>query len=301
MEKKRRQMKRLKKIIIAMYVGTFLLLFPSLLGGLSGLFCWLFFVSIMLLFLVLIPMIYLTSKFTVKAYDQMWEDFKKATIEQGLEPLKDSPPEISAILKKSSGKSSYDRYPIFGTKQEIWGRTVWTWFWKYLGNEKKDNQGSAGYEYLVAMTRVPGLKGWINVRHEGPFNFGILGNDIDFEDPDFSEMFHVGASSKRLAFDFFHPRMMEFWKEYGKYEMKIKDEWIFIFKSEQGWNIFRETFWGCHYDIKPLIEFQEQGVLFLEEVIERIPNYLMGGDKIEAVEFEDEFRADVEQGEILEL
>jgi hypothetical protein len=55
------------------------------------------------------------------------------------------------------------------------------------------------------------------------------------------------------------------------------------------------------YSVKPLLDFHQYGVDFLKEVVDLIPNYVKGKEKVEAVEFVDGYRDDIDSSEILEL
>jgi hypothetical protein len=297
-----RKRKRFFKIsLTVLMILTVVLLILSLFGGQGGILC--FFVFYLLpIFLpagLVLSLLYFQNFNHLKKYNSMWDEFRQATIAQGLEPKKDAPGEIFNILKNSSLASYEVRYPIFGTKQKILGRTFWTFLWKSM-YVKKDNQPS-GREYLVALTKIPNLKGWITLRNESILDMEIIKKDIDFEDPEFSDKYYVKASSKRAAFDFFHPRMMELWKRHPFYVLNVQKGWVVIFKSIYTDNILPLGMLNSTYYVKPLLDFHGHGVSFLEQVVDLIPNYVKGKEKVEAVEFEDDPMEDVEFSEIIEL
>lgn len=302
MEKKREQIRRLKLILIITSIVSFLLIFPSFLGGPGGAVCYLLLIfgPFIFPFLVVFLLLYFQMKNTVKGYDRMWEEFKARTFDQGLEPLKEGTPKFKELLDRCSRRDCFTRYPVFGTRQDIWGREVWTWLWRSEGSSDNKNERAA-VEYLVAMTFIQNFKGWITLRKENILDLGILVKDIQFEDPDFNDEFYVMASSKKVAYDLFHPRMMEFWKRKGNFGMEIRDGWLMLFRSVSKSDIFGESFIGFHYDVSPLLEFQIAAVEFMEEFIDMIPGYVKGNERFEAIEMKNGYRADMEHDEILEL
>ena len=66
----------------------------------------------------------------------------------------------------------------------------------------------------------------IRPERPGALNAG----DIDFEDAEFSDMFHVTSKRKRFAYDLLHPRMIELLKRYtaGRIEITVADRCILI-------------------------------------------------------------------------
>lgn len=271
-------------------------------GGPGGAVCYmlLIFGPFILPLLAVGILTYFQMKNMVRGYDQMWEEFKARTSEQGLEPLKEGSPMFKELLDRCSRKDSFSRYPVFGTKQDIWGREVWTWLWRSEGSSNNKNQ-QPGLEYLVAMTFLQNFKGWITLRKESFLDLGILVKDIQFEDPDFNDEFYVMASSKKVAYDLFHPRMMEFWKRKGNFDMEIRDGWLKLFRSVSKTKIFQESIFGFNYDVAPLLEFQTAAVEFMEEFIDMIPGYVKGNERFEAIEMKNGYRANMDHDEVLEL
>jgi hypothetical protein len=302
MELKRKRLKGLKRGIIITSVLSVILLPISLLGGLGGALCYivLIFGTIFFPIILVQSLLYLQMKNQIKGYDRMWEEFRAVTIEQGLEPVRDSPQHISEVLNKCATKDHFIRYAIFGTKQDIWGRVVWTWFWKALDHHGSGDDHIPTHEYLVAMTHLQNIKGWVTVRRESHLG-GTLFEDIDFEDPVFSRKFFVKASSKKLAYDFFHPRMMDLWKKKCEYRFEIRDGWLILFDTVSKNRIFQESIAGFTYDVSHLTKFQEKSVEFMEEIIDLIPNYMKGHERFEAIEMKDGIRSDVVHDGVLEL
>ena len=56
-----------------------------------------------------------------------------------------------------------------------------------------------------------------------------LKNDIDFEDQKFSDLFFVRAKPEKFGYDFFTPRMMEFFLKYHRSNLVVKGNVIMLY------------------------------------------------------------------------
>jgi hypothetical protein len=79
--------------------------------------------------------------------------------------------------------------------------------------EVKSKDSTSTYRRTMLLVRLDVDLGVIEMRPENwgdklssAFGFG----DIDFESAAFSSRYHVAAENKKLAYDLFHPRMIEF-------------------------------------------------------------------------------------------
>ncbi len=82
----------------------------------------------------------------------------------------------------------------------------------YSTNSKGHRQTHHHHRSFVALRHDVDL-GQVDLRPEGLFDklkaaFGF--DDIDFESSEFSSRFHVKASDRKLAYDIFHPPMIEY-------------------------------------------------------------------------------------------
>ena len=79
---------------------------------------------------------------------------------------------------------------------------------------------------FVAVRPALALPEDLTVRAEGILDRigAFMGlDDIDFESSEFSKRFHVKCSDRRLAFDLFDPRMMEFFLQSGPPRVQARD------------------------------------------------------------------------------
>lgn len=103
---------------------------------------------------------------------------------------------------------------------ELWGERVVFQMGDYRysitrSTGKSSTTQTYKISYIVAMMPFPTPD--VTIRPEGVLDSiaGALGfDDIDFEDAEFSRLFHVRGPDRRFAYDLCHPRMIEYLKEH---------------------------------------------------------------------------------------
>lgn len=102
-----------------------------------------------------------------------------------------------------AGHSHY----VFDLFEGAWaGRAAAVFGYHYATGSGKD---TIHHYRTVAVLRLERAFPELRIAPEGWFG-GWAGGDIDFESAEFSRRFHVASSDKRFAYDFCHPRLMEY-------------------------------------------------------------------------------------------
>ena len=103
--------------------------------------------------------------------------------------------------------------------------------------EVKSKDSSTSYRRTMLLVRLDVYLGEIEVRPEGWGDklAGAFGfDDIDFESAEFSRLYHVKASEKKLAYQLFHPKMIEYLLRRKKIRLATYGRHILTWRKRSG-------------------------------------------------------------------
>jgi ribosomal protein S27AE len=151
---------------------------------------------------------------------------------------------------------------------------VTTCVWEYIVSHGKHTET---IWYMVAMKPMRfKTQGWVLLRKEefGDKVKSAFGkNDLDFENQEFSDYFYVNASPEKFGYQFFHPRMIEYWLQNRHYGMFIHYDTMLVYMrvwQPQLWDMFKYIRSG----FTPIVDWMHTVKVTMREVEELIPSYM---------------------------
>ncbi len=178
-------------------------------------------------FLIMIPILYFLTRDLKEKKRRIINEYARA---KGFRYIGDNSTLIAPLLYDTpltTGKTWAD----YGVMHYIDEKVITTIVWY---NKVGSGKYSHLFIYQIAVIPVKFKEsGNILMRKEYKIErlANIFGyNDLDFEDQTFSNRYYVRAYPAKFGYDFFHPRMMEFFLFYPQYYVIVRTNHIVIFK-----------------------------------------------------------------------
>jgi hypothetical protein len=110
------------------------------------------------------------------------------------------------------------------------GKHIVFFEYQYMTGSGKN---STQHRYQVIAIDLPAPRPMLDIGHENFFS-RRFGNDIDFENQAFNDVFKVNAENRRFAFDVIHPRTMEWMladQRARTYRWRFDGQWPMTFRE----------------------------------------------------------------------
>ncbi|MCK5773025.1 MAG: hypothetical protein KAH57_04495 [Thermoplasmata archaeon] len=220
---------------------------------------------------------------TEKSLEEMYAEYCLFMGSRGDQAFRDMPDSVDRVLKGSLNEPG-TKHMIMGgvhVRDDVIYRTGW---WKGNGFGTKSNDRPI-FDHLVTVVFVGKFRGSVTFRPGNPVE-ELLIRDIDFEDRKFSNWSIVQANPRRLAYDFFHPRMIELFKKERRFSMTLHDGWMILHERVKRASLFDPDSSGKKYDLTQLAEWIEGTTTFLPGVYQLIPTYMKEEEAVAVDEVE---------------
>ena len=204
------------------------------------------------------------AELTVKEYAQ----------KKGYEYIGNMYATLKPLLKHTPLTRGGNEKALYGVKHGGAKDAVTTCLWEFAVSQGRHTET---LWYMIAMKPIRlKTQGWVILRKE---DFGdkiksALGkNDLDFENKEFSDYFFVNASPEKLGYQFFHPRMIEYFLQNRQYGMFLYYDVILIYKRVTTPGLM-DIFTYMRSGFTPIIDWMETMKVTIREVEEHIPGFL---------------------------
>ena len=211
-------------------------------------------------------------------YYDAWNEYAPS---MGLVPLEELPADIAKIIELSEFLSNETHEVHFPCKRQYEDFDFFTFylirFFSVVANEDE------ACNCFVGVVKFPFKGGEIILRNQRNKRFKDRGPGLNFEHKDFSDETWVMADPEVLAYQFFHPRMIEHFQDFWGYGYQLHAfPGYIIFFQYMPWDMMAyDVLKEPNYEFKRIKGFNNVAKKFFPEMLELIPNSLKRGSKDE--------------------
>jgi len=163
----------------------------------------------------------------------------------------------------------------YGIRWNYHGYDITVFEWIPAGDNQNQSQG---FIFTVAIMAIdfqePGSLYFRRERFEDKVSAFFGYNDLDFENQEFSDKYYVKANPDKFGYDFFNPRMIEFFLRSNMWlDMEVHTPYVVLYKAgcKTPWEIFSSLFKGRN----PFKDWMRSAGYRMKHIHRNLPNYML--------------------------
>ena len=203
-----------------------------------------------------------------KYYDA-WDELAPS---RGLEPLERLPGDIAKVIELSEFLTNDTHEARFVCRIPFEDFDIYTFYlFRFFSAVSMEDEST---NCFVGVVKHPFNGGDIVVRNQKNKRLRDRGSGLNFEHKGFSEETWVMAEPERLAYQFFHPRMIEHFVPFWAYQFQAIPGYLMFFKY-MPWDLMAfDLLKEPNYEFKSVKGFNNVVKKFFPGMLELIPNSL---------------------------
>ena len=205
----------------------------------------------------------------IERYYEAWFDFAPTI---GLKPLRDVPDSIKEVLSLSDYLGADSREFRFIGRREISGLVLYTFY--YIRHFNVMTLEDEVADSWLGIVEYPFKGGRIVLRYQRNKKLKDTGPGLNFEHREFSEDTWVMAEPEVIAYQFFHPRMIEHFNPFYEYQFEALPGYFILTKYMLWERMTYEVYNEPNYDFKRQRAFNNAAKKFFPKMIELVPSSL---------------------------
>ncbi len=182
-------------------------------------------------------------------------------------------PNGRAMIKGTSLDRGHSQKLYYGIGRDHHGIHQTTFQWQFTTGGGKHQ---TTHHYKVALMPMDFREnGYIFIRRESLLDKmgGVFGfNDLDFEHQAFSDKYYVRAKPEKFGYNFFNPRMIEFFMKYNAFDMVVKNNTVMLYMTGSMGGM--STVFSLRKGKNPFTKWMESSGNFLVNIKRRVPKFM---------------------------